>query len=482
MRSILVALVALLLFPSLARAGDAVIIESYVGPRPKDATRVLEPLFDELTKLDFVGGSDVVGRRFESHASRPSATAVGLSPTFVADVDRGHNAWIQGQFDVAMKELVPLIQSAHANGAAFAKDTSLRESLRKAEIALALTYLRSGDRRVTKDMFQEILRSFDATLSRSSYGPDAFDQFEQARKALEAEGKGTLVIKERSGGAIYVNERFHDVGEVKLQLYPGKYRVFAKLQGNQFSRTHLVDVVAREEVKLALDADFDSTIHTTPTWSGLAFVSAGEREKLEPKYAATFAKEIDASSVAVIGIEQVRGRPVVFGALVSLLNGVDIRRATVALDPAPPETMLRGLARFIYGGTTTPGLQVQIAGAVRGAGVTNGDQRHDPSHASPASPVWSGWKYVTGGVGAAAIGTGLVLLLHYDGKCSVPGMSPCASSYHTAVPGWLSIGGGAVLAGLSAYLFIRGDGSSRKRTAFVVPASGGAIAGYAATF
>src|SRR6185369_1178333 len=50
MRSIcLVVLVALLLLPTAARAGDAIIIESYVGPRPKDATQALEKVFDELS-------------------------------------------------------------------------------------------------------------------------------------------------------------------------------------------------------------------------------------------------------------------------------------------------------------------------------------------------------------------------------------------------------------------------------------------------
>ena len=42
--------------------------------------------------------------------------------------------------------------------------------------------------------------------------------------------------------------------------------------------------------------------------------------------------------------------------------------------------------------------------------------------------------------------------------------------------------GGVVLTGLSIYLFARGGGSSKSRTAYVVPTDRGAFAGFSARF
>src|SRR5690349_18612268 len=115
MRSLcLVAFATLLLSPSLARAGDSVVIESYGGARPDGATRTLQTVFDELTRKDFVAGTDVVGRKFETRVSRPALTALGLPADFAAQIDAGHKAWIAGNFTEAMKLLQPMVNAAHA--------------------------------------------------------------------------------------------------------------------------------------------------------------------------------------------------------------------------------------------------------------------------------------------------------------------------------------------------------------------------------
>ena len=57
----------------------------------------------------------------------------------------------------------------------FAKNQSLREPLRKALIALALSEQRVGDPAAMKAAFAELLHSFpDAVVSRGVYGSDAF--------------------------------------------------------------------------------------------------------------------------------------------------------------------------------------------------------------------------------------------------------------------------------------------------------------------
>jgi hypothetical protein len=70
---------------------------------------------------------------------------------------------------------------------------------------------------------------------------------------------------------------------------------------------------------------------------------------------------------------------------------------------------------------------------------------------------------------------------------------PCPDSYNTALQGWLTIGTAAALAGVTVYLFVTesqaggtaagaAGTSGPRRTAFVAPTAGGALAGFTARF
>jgi hypothetical protein len=269
------------------------------------------------------------------------------------------------------------------------------------------------------------------------------------------------------------------VGSVqKGDLTPGEYRVFAQV-GKQLSRVHRVQVNANEEATVTIDADFDVVVHSSPKWSGFLFPEAGTREKQESLYAAAFANALDARGVVVVGIDQVRGRPVIVGALVNLMTGREIRRASINLDPDPPVERLRSLAKFIAGDNAAPGIDIQLAGDVGAAPVGNGEGVQIGSLGKPQhGGMWGGWKYITGAAAVGALGVG-AYLLSVDGDCSD---DACAYYRDTTVSGWATVGGGAVLAGVTVYLFIRGSGETQTKSAFIVPAHGGAYAGYSMRF
>jgi len=464
-----------------AAPGDGIVIESYTGQRPGDANRLLSPVLDELANRGYVAGPEVVGRRFEQKVSRPSLVENGLSDAFAAQVEKGHKAWIAGRFDEAVRVLTPLVDSAHANPGAFAQNQPLREKLLKALIALALSHQRIGDRDATRQTFGEILRSFpDTQLSRASYGPDAFNLFEEVKKQTTAGGKGKLVVKATHDSAVvFINERFQAAGgSARAEVLPGEYRVFVQV-GKQLSRVHRVNVVANEEATVTIDADFDSLVHSSPEWTGFQFTDAAAREKLDSTYAAAFANAINARGVVLVGIDHVRGRPAIVGSLVSLMNGREVRRASINLDPDPSVEKLRALARFIAGENAAPGIDIQLAGDISsvptgtGEGVQIGDlKRRDEGG------TWGGWKFITGGAALGALGVG-AYLLSVDGDCTD---DACTYQRETSISGWATIGGGAVLAGVTVYLFLRGSGESQTRSAYVVPTSGGAYAGYALQF
>lgn len=458
---------------------NGIVLESYTGERHPDASRLLSPVLDELATRGYIAGPDVIGRRFEQRASRASMTTT-LPANFADQVEQGHKAYISGRFADAVKILSPLVDNARTNPASFANAQPLRDKLLKGLIALALSHHRNGDADAAKLVFDEIIQTFPGTsLSRQSYGPEAFSLFEDLKKQAAAKGTGTLVVKATNDtGVVFINERFASPsGNARETLIPGTYRVFVQV-GKKASRLHTAVVTRGEETVVEIDPEFDQQVHSGPEWTGFAFPSTEDREARESRFAAYFASQLAAKGVVVIGIETVRGKPAVVASLV-LLNGVEIRRASVPLDPDPSIDRLRTLGRFAGGENVTDGIDVDNTRDPKTVEKANVPVRTSELRVPRGDPMWGGWKWLTGAAGVGALGVG-AYLLSVDGDCTD---AACTYNRETSVSGWVTLSGGIVLTGISIYLFVRGDGDDTPdRGAFVVPARGGAYAGYALRF
>jgi hypothetical protein len=477
MRLFVLVVVAAMVVPEAAWAGDGIVLESYTGSRPANAKDAISPVLDELAARGFIAGPDVVGRKYEAQVSRPAVTALGLPATFAEQIEKGHRAWISGKFDEAVAILGPIVDAAHANSGTFAKNPGVRDRLMKAMIALALSLQRNGDPTAARETFAELLRSFpEAKVTKGTYGPEAASLYEQTRQELAGAPRGRLLVKLANEAAeVFINERLERKGTTVKELPPGDYRVIIQL-GDQQSRTHRVVIKPNEEASLNVDLAFDATVHSSPSWTGFEFATTGDREKSEAGYASAFANAIDGRAVVVVGIDQVRGRPAIVGSLVSLVNGREIRRASLALEPAPAQDRLRALARFLAGEEASADIDVQIAG--------------DPSVVKAVEQVragttpsrrWGGWTWITGVAALGGLGAGTALLA-LDGTC--PGGKSdvnCPNLYSTAAPGWISLGAGAVFAGVTVYLIVTRP-KAAKTTAYVLPTGDGAVAGFATQF
>lgn len=473
---------AVVLASGAAHAGDGsgIVLESYTGSRPAEASKVLSAVLDELAARGFRGGGDGVGRRFEAQVSRAPISEAGLPEGYAEQIEKGHRAWIQGKFDDAVGLLGPIVDAAHANTGAFARNPGLRERLLKALIALALSQHRRGDAAEARATLGELVRGFpEAQIQKGIYGPEAATLFEQVKKDLAAAPRGRLLVKLADEQAeVFINERLERRGTTVKELAPGAYRVLVQ-QGDQQSRAHGVVIEAGKEVTLTVDLGFDAAVRTTSSWAGFEFASAAERERSEAGHAAAFATSIGSGGVVVLGIDEVRGRPAIVGSLVNLVNGREIRRASLALEPPPGFTRMRALAAFLAGENATADIDVQIAGdpAVVAAvkAVQTGELRDRPSRR------WGGWTWIAGAGALAGLGTGGALLV-LDGTCPGGSTDPnCPNLYNTAAPGWIAVGGGAVLAAVTVYLIVTRPRQAAS-TAFVVPTGDGAMAGFATRF
>lgn len=481
---------------SPARAGDDIVLESYTGARPDDAKKFVRAVIDELGRRGYAAGDDV-GHKFESRVSRPAVVASEGLKKLKAEADRGRDEWARGKFDSAINILTPLVEAARMNQGLFAQqdDEGLREAYQEALIALALSRKGQGDPAGMNEVFGELVRSFPRASLGPAYGPEANQAFEAVRKVAMARPGKLIVRLSDESLAVYVNEQLEYVGSrTKAGMAAGEYRVLAK-SAHEVSRSHRVDVHPGEDAAVTIDLGFDAAVHVDADWTGLSFASDDDRAANESPYAARFATELGARSVAVVGIDVVQGHRVVIGSLINLATGWELRRATIAIDSAPPLDRLQALAKFLAGDAPGGGIEVMVNSDGKGppqgrhVDVTSMRESVAPRREVPEDehPRWGGWKWITAGVGAAAIGTG-VGLIWLNGRCSSSvskANGQCPQQYQTLGAGLGALGGGVVLGGISAYLWAtepKNKPIQPAKAAFLAPTSDGVLAGLAGTF
>jgi hypothetical protein len=457
------ATLAVLLAAAPARADRAIVIESYSGSRPERMGALLQPVLEELRAQGYDVGYDGVGRMFEREVSRASRSPSGLPGDIDTSLTKGHDAWIGGSIDEAVTILAPLIDAAHDNSAAVSQNSALRARLHTAMVELALAHARRGDAGAAGEIMGELLRAYPTTpVTKAKHGPEAFALYEDTRKALGGNGRGTLVVDVVDPSTqIFVDEEFQRTGDVNLpNLYPGKYRVYAA-HGQREGRTYQVEVRANETAEITVDIGLDAVVHVDAAWTGLEFAPDDDRAAWEGKYAKRFAELAKATSVAVLGVETIDDKSFLVGTVYAMTDGAIVRQGRAALEPPPSTEKRRALARYV-------------------AGDDSASESLDNAREGPPKPkVKSRWgilKWLALGVGVGAAGVS-AYLWRQDGTCTtdVP-VSQCPRLYNTSTSKWASAGGAALFLGLGIYMFITDTPSPPKEAMAIVPVEGGAMA------
>ncbi|MBL4633196.1 MAG: hypothetical protein JKY56_04945, partial [Kofleriaceae bacterium] len=390
------------------------VLESYVGPRPRDADHLVGPLLDELKKAGF-RGSSVVGSRIQA---RHSITPEKLSKKDIQKIRQlildGELAYstsrFEGAIDFAGKGLALLLQRP----ATMATQQQVRDLMYGALITLSMAHHRLGNTDKLREVMGEYIRSFpDKEVSRRDYGPEGAEIYRKVIREMNEHKRGELQIAAGAGATIFINERYVGLGSFNIKLFPGQYRVYTQ-KGAKAGRVHLVTVEEGGKTPLIVDELLDKTLHTSDSFVGFSFSDEESQTQNERRMAIALGKALGTKTIILVGLHTKDGRSHVVASAISTESedhSGDSAQILVPSNGAPSAQRLRELAQYVAGaGPASASIEVlntsRTAGSGKGKagrvsiGASKGSSAPDNSG---LCPIWRYGSWVTG-LGAMAAG------------------------------------------------------------------------------
>jgi hypothetical protein len=380
------------------------VIESHVGSRPRDADYLLSPLLDELKRNGFAGGS-VTGTRIHSkHSVSSKQLTQKQIDSAKRDVKDAHAAFIDFQFQGAVQTGSRALALLMSRPATMARQQQIREHLYNVLIIMSMANSRLGNDEALTETMGEFIRSFpDRDVSVKKYGPEGAELYRQINKRMSTQAKGQLQIAASDGSMIFVNERYVGLGSLKLDLYPGKYRIYTQ-HGARKGRVHIAKVEAERKQTLLVDEVVDKSLRTANGFVGLVFADEKERNEEERRVTLQLGTAIGVQTIILVGFHKIKGRDAIVASALSIENGESGLSARVPLpkNGAPSPTQLRALAAFVTGSKpASPDIEVFTindpivrkrpitkTGAGSSKGIPDGGSAESSSSDGGISPAW----------------------------------------------------------------------------------------------
>jgi hypothetical protein len=446
-------------------SGGAVFVVS-VGQPSAETERLLAPFMDEMAhQLNMYVVPAVIRARLGDKLPRPGLADPSLQ---VADLvklyEEGYRLFMTGQWDAAIKVLVPAVQKAHDNPALLADQTH-HDTWMTGLVALGVSLLRKKELTRSEEVFEELARSFpnQEAAIRAAHGGEPARLYAAAQNALATRGRGSLIVDVNNPTALISVDEWDRPQNVTFEAnaLPGTYRVLVQMPGTDGLRyDRLVD--PNRTTRLSVDLKFDTAITITSQFVALVFASQLELEQYALDYAARLATMIDTANkvVVLVQLTEREGHPAVEGALYRIDSRAWIRGRAALLDGRGDADKLRELAREV----ACPPVE---------------DPRIIVLPDPASRPTVRGWQLLgIGAAGAFVIGAGLLYVHESCGSDA----DPCNSPFRSRTPGYLSVVTGVALGALATFLFVRDAKTSRRPSLTVVPSRSSALIGMAMSF
>lgn len=460
------------------------VLESHVGARPRDADYLLAPLLDELKQNGFQGSS-VAGTRIHSQHSISSKelTSKQIAEARQLSLD-AYNAFVDLRFEGAIASANRATALLLSRPATMARQQDIRDYLYDSLILASMAYARLGNKVELEATMTEYIRSFPKReVSNKKYGPEGEKLYRQINKRLQTMEKGELQIAAEPGSTVYINEAHKGIGSLKVQLYPGRYRIYTQ-NGAQAGRVHIAEVTAGRSHTLVVDPVIDATLRTSGKMVGFVFDDEETRAKHEKRVTLELGRALGAKEIVLVGFHKFKGKDSIIASTIKIDDGEIGVSARVPLpsNGAPSASQLRELAQFVAGSKpASDDIQVLSNDTAQSVGTESqlGSMSIKSDSQAPSKGISPAWRWSSWALGATGLGVGAYLIaIHDTGTC---GNDACPENYDTLVPG-MGLAAGGVAAGLLGFYLWTKEADDDAATLSVLPTEGGFRAALSGTF
>jgi hypothetical protein len=334
--------------PALADAKPrTVLIESYVGGRPRDAGPVVEQVREGLAAQVLSG--DRLRAWIESEYARPiSVASPQAMERLVNRGAEGSAAFEAADFIPATAALSQVSEGLAKESAALSLDPKLREARKNALITLALAYAKMRRFDAAKETLAELVRSFSDIRSfpESAYPPKIAELGNQLLKEKAERGGALSVATIPSGRKLFLNEEPMGASPKLLSgLLPGKYRLYMpSAHSDQSGSVRIVTIDAGRRRSLLLATEVDDHLELSE-YVGFKFAGDDEKQRFEIPLASAMGQALGVNEVVLItqGYSP-SAEPELLGAVYEVGDGHRAWGVILPLTPAPND---KAVASFV---------------------------------------------------------------------------------------------------------------------------------------
>ena len=358
-----------ILFPALciagrsARAGAGIVVETFDGDRPGDASVLLDPVVSELGRRGYASG-DRLAAEIQAHVSMaPGSLSATQAAAAQHAVDIAYERSVDGDYERALASAQQALGLYATATGQMAHEPALRALERRAFYIAARSaeVLGRGDDAFA--IMAEAIRTFpDDQPSATEFDPRVGALHRRVRDELTRQGAGSIEIRcDDPTAVIFLDERFVGTGTVKIdQVAPGAYRVYTERSGRA-GRVRVVDIAPGSAATVTVPATVDAALRTGPQL--VALDTHGLDDRAIVTVAVRLARAVGAPRIVLLGVRPIEGRRAIAGLAIDVESQSKVLGAVQIEPVAPAATSVRALAALLTGDRTArgPGLIVMDA-------------------------------------------------------------------------------------------------------------------------
>lgn len=475
LRSVLGTILVLVVVVRHASANIA--FEHYDIRRPDDADVPVGAFLHELGKLGYIAEPRDVMDHLGNQVTHPGIANPKLTARqLLSELGTAHAQWTRAQdFRTLVPALATIVAKAFDNPALVVTDQTIRSTLQKVLLDLALGYgklahqLESGKandptvdvtikqlRRSSEETMAEWIRTFSGeVITKNGNSPEAESLYLRVQDQNNKLGRGVLSVTiDDPDVQFYVNETIRLRRQAIPDLLPGRYRVLA-MAPNDDARLFIVDVLPNQTTRLDIRWSISSNLVTTTSSVALVFASTKHPEPSELACELARTAGHAHGGVVLVGTDVIDLQWHLAASQYDIKTCQLARSGHVTLRKPVSARSAQALARFIAEGTLDPevvvtsNVDLSVFQTIMNSAPPSVSADRQDAPSSPR-PTWLPWA--TAATSAAFLATGGYAVQASD--------ATCGWGHPKCILGHAAIDVGVVLGGVSLYYW---RGASRDK-------------------